>query len=136
MDTETQERRALEILVDTVSVTLGRSNIVTREVRRAFESGRPVDFFTAKAAFNALPSWQRQQIGDAAAERAWTVRRLFRATSRDWRDIGDRDKTILFPVIPRGVQPNGAQAAMARPAAARPAGGTPTTGTPGPKRPA
>ena len=35
-----QDRQALGILAETVSVTLGMSNIVTREVRRAYESGR------------------------------------------------------------------------------------------------
>lgn len=131
MKIENSDQHALEILADTVSVTLGRSNIVTREVRRAYESGRPVDFFTAKAAFNALPGWQRQQIGDAAQERAWTTRRVAsRPTGRDWRDLGDRDKTILFPVIPRGVHP--ANAAATKHSQGAMANALPA----GPKRPA
>lgn len=100
-----QDRQALGILAETVSVTLGMSNIVTREVRRAYESGRTVDLFTAKAAFNALPGWQRQQIGDAAEERAWQFVRVARASQRDWRDLADREKTIIFPRLPNGIRP-------------------------------
>ena len=100
-----QDRQALGILAETVSVTLGMSNIVTREVRRAYESGRTVDLFTAKAAFNALPGWQRQQIGDAVEERAWQFLRVARASQRDWRDLADREKTILFPRLPNGIRP-------------------------------
>jgi len=100
-----QDRQALGILAETVSVTLGMSNIVTREVRRAYESGRTVDLFTAKAAFNALPGWQRQQIGDAAGERAWQFVRVARASQRDWRDLADREKTIIFPRLPNGIRP-------------------------------
>lgn len=103
-----QDRQALGILAETVSVTLGMSNIVTREVRRAYESGRTVDLFTAKAAFNALPGWQRQQIGDAAEERAWQFLRVARASQRDWRDLADREKTIIFPRLPNGIRPKDA----------------------------
>lgn len=103
-----QKRQALGILAETVSVTLGMSNIVTREVRRAYESGRTVDLFTAKAAFNALPGWQRQQIGDAAEERAWQFLRIARASQRDWRDLADREKTIIFPRLPNGIRPKDA----------------------------
>lgn len=109
-----QDRQALGILAETVSVTLGMSNIVTREVRRAYESGRTVDLFTAKAAFNALPGWQRQQIGDAAEERAWQFVRVARASQRDWRDLADREKTIIFPRLPNGIRPKEANPAVAR----------------------
>ncbi|MFN3460489.1 MAG: hypothetical protein ACK4ZN_05710 [Oceanibaculum sp.] len=112
-----QDRQALGILAETVSVTLGMSNIVTREVRRAYESGRTVDLFTAKAAFNALPGWQRQQIGDAAEERAWHFQRIARASQRDWRELADRDKTIIFPRLPNGIRPREAAPAAARPTA-------------------
>ncbi|EKE76828.1 hypothetical protein [Oceanibaculum indicum] len=111
-----QDRQALGILAETVSVTLGMSNIVTREVRRAYESGRTVDLFTAKAAFNALPGWQRQQIGDAAEERAWHFQRVARASHRDWRELADREKTIIFPRLPNGIRPR--ESATARPTAA------------------
>ena len=112
-----QDRQALGILAETVSVTLGMSNIVTREVRRAYESGRTVDLFTAKAAFNALPGWQRQQIGDAAEERAWHFQRIARASQRDWRELADREKTIIFPRLPNGIRPREAAPAAARPTA-------------------
>ena len=115
-----QDRQALGILAETVSVTLGMSNIVTREGRRAYESGRTVDLFTAKAAFNALPGWQRQQIGDAVEERAWQFVRIARASQRDWRDLADREKTIIFPRLPNGIRPRDAAAtATSRPAAPR-----------------
>lgn len=112
-----QDRQALGILAETVSVTLGMSNIVTREVRRAYESGRTVDLFTAKAAFNALPGWQRQQIGDAAEERAWHFQRIARASQRDWRELADREKTIIFPRLPNGIRPREGAPAAPRPAA-------------------
>lgn len=94
------QQEALGILADTVQVKLGRANIVAREVRRAYETGKSVDLFTAKAAFNALPGWQRREIDGAAQERATLVVQQRRSTSRDWaKMVGARRKggEVVFP---------------------------------------
>jgi len=95
----TAEQEALGILADTVQVKLGRANIVAREVRRAYETGKSVDLFTAKAAFNALPGWQRREIDGAARERAHLVIQQRRSTARDWAGLaGARGRgDVVFP---------------------------------------
>lgn len=89
---ETTDRRALGILSDTVSEKLGPSDKVTREIRRAYTSGKQIDRFMARAAFDALPGWQRGDIGSAAEHLAHAiVREALHGrpfeTERDWRDM-------------------------------------------------
>lgn len=89
---ETTDRRALGILSDTVAEKLGPSDKVTREIRRAYTSGKQIDRFMARAAFDALPGWQRSDIGSAAEYLAQAIVReaLEGApfeTERDWRDM-------------------------------------------------
>ena len=100
------QQEALGILADTVQVKLGRANIVAREVRRAYETGKSVDLFTAKAAFNALPGWQRREIDGAARERALLVVQQRRSTSRDWRSLGGgrRQGDVIFPAFSKRVK--------------------------------
>ena len=82
------DRRALGILSDTVNEQLGPSDVVSREVRRAYTSGKDIDWDRAGSVFNDLPGWQRNMIGFAANDRARDVVRLrLGATGRDWRDL-------------------------------------------------
>lgn len=81
-------RRALGILSDTVNEQLGPSDLVSREVKRAYISGKLVDQDRAGSVFNSLPGWQRNMIGYAANDRARDVVRLrLGSTGRDWRDL-------------------------------------------------
>lgn len=89
---ETADRRALGILSDTVAERLGPSDKVTREIRRAYTSGKQIDRFMARAAFDALPGWQRADIGEAATRMAREIvqkvlREALVGTARDWRDL-------------------------------------------------
>jgi len=110
-----RDRKALEVLSETVTAELGPASIVAREVDRAYRSGRDSDLRTASAAFDALPGWQRSRIGVDATKRARRLRgqtalssgRMVgkqtpdvRDTARDWRDIGD-DGRISIPSPPR-----------------------------------
>lgn len=82
------DRRALGILSDTVNEQLGPSDVVSREVRRAYTSGKAIDLDRAGSVFNDLPGWQRNMIGFAANDRARDVVRLrLGSTGRDWRDL-------------------------------------------------
>ncbi len=82
------DRRALGILSDTVNEQLGPSDVVSREVRRAYTSGTAIDLDRAGSVFNDLPGWQRNMIGFAANDRAHDVVRLrLGSTGRDWRDL-------------------------------------------------
>lgn len=82
------DRRALGILSDTVNEQLGPSDLVTREVHRAFTSGKEIDRVRAGSVFNDLPGWQRNMISFATNDRARDVVRLrLEATGRDWCDL-------------------------------------------------
>lgn len=96
VDRETADRQALGILSDTVSEELGPTSKVAKEVRRAYTSGRQIDRFMARAAFDSLPGWQRNSIGTKANARAHHVadgaadRGEPGSTERDWRDLEPR----------------------------------------------
>ena len=87
------DRKALRILSDAVSDKLGPSDTVTREIRRAHTSGKQIDRFMARAAFDALPGPRRREIGSAAENLAHVaIREDIRglppfSTERDWRDM-------------------------------------------------
>ena len=82
------DRRALGILSDTVSEQLGPTDLVSKDIRRAYTSGKLTDRNRAGTAFNLLPGWQRNMIGFAANDRAHDVVRLrMGSTDRDWRDL-------------------------------------------------
>jgi len=92
------DRRALGILSDTVSEQLGPTDLVSKDVRRAYTSGKVIDRNRAGSAFNSLPGWQRNMIGFAANDRARDVVRLqMGSTNRDWRDLelAERDHNAL-----------------------------------------
>lgn len=87
------DRRALGILSDTVSEQLGPTDLVAREVRRAYTSGKLIDRQRAGSVFDTLPGWQRNMIGYAANDRARDVVRMrLGSTGRDWRDLESRDR--------------------------------------------
>ncbi|WP_028467562.1 hypothetical protein [Nisaea denitrificans] len=92
-DFDRTDRKALGILSDTISEKLGPSDKVTREIRRAYTSGKQIDRFMARAAFDALPDWQRSDIGSAAENLAHAIIREELGevapfgTERDWRDM-------------------------------------------------
>jgi len=87
------DRRALGILSDTVSEQLGPTDVVSKEVRRAYTSGKVIDRDRAGSVFNSLPGWQRNMIGYAANDRAKDVVRLrLGSTGRDWRDLENKPR--------------------------------------------
>lgn len=105
VDRESTDRQALGILSDTVSEELGPTSKVAKEVRRAYTSGRQIDRFMARAAFDALPGWQRSSIGTKATERAQDVavhhpegdaRPVPGSTERDWREM-ERSTSVRWP---------------------------------------
>jgi hypothetical protein len=88
---DSTDRRALGVLSDTVNEQLGPSDVVSREVHRAYISGKAIDRDRAGSVFNDLPGWQRNMIGFAANDRARDVVRLrLGSTGRDWRDLGSQ----------------------------------------------
>jgi hypothetical protein len=103
VDRETADRQALGILSDTVSEELGPTSKVAKEVRRAYTSGRQIDRFMARAAFDSLPGWQRSSIGTKANARAHHAvdggdeQRAPGSTERDWRDLGARTERRWSP---------------------------------------
>jgi hypothetical protein len=87
-ENDSADRRALGILSDTVAAELGASNKVSKEIRRAYTSGRQIDRFMARAAFDALPGDERSKISRKAIVQAQqTAEPDFMATARDWRDM-------------------------------------------------
>ena len=67
------DRKALRILSDAVSRKLGPSDKVTREIQRAQTSGKQIDRFMARAAFDALPGPRRSEIGSTAENLAHAI---------------------------------------------------------------
>ncbi len=86
------DRRALGILSDTIIEHLGASDSVSKEVERAYKSGKITDQERATSVFNSLPGWQRNMIGYAADNRAREIVSLKTFTSeRDWRYLENLD---------------------------------------------
>ena len=104
-----EQQRALGVLTETVIAALGPGSIVSREVNRAYRSGRDADLRTASAAFNALPGGQRSRIGVDANRRARRLReRLLSGTGRDWKTLpGAGDERLIVPSPPRFLRPRG-----------------------------
>lgn len=75
-ESESLDRRALEILSETVAEQLGRSNQVVQDVLRASSSGSTDDLAKAQSAFDSLPVWRRNEIGFAARDRARAAARV------------------------------------------------------------
>ena len=60
--TNSTDRAALEILSKVMDEKLGASNLVAREVYRAFNSGKSADLSRAGLLFESLPRWQKIEV--------------------------------------------------------------------------
>jgi hypothetical protein len=95
---ETFNRRALGILSYVMDEQLGASNLVSREVSRAFETGVLVDLNRAGLLFDSLPGWQKTELHKKAKNRAHdSIRIDRRSTARDWLPSEERILTNLQP---------------------------------------
>ncbi len=89
------DRRALGILSSAMNKQLGVSNLVSREVGRAYRSGEIKDVTRAGLLFAALPGWQKVDVQREAHEKAYlSLRRADKNSERDWGSIssGNRGK--------------------------------------------
>ena len=68
--TNSTDRAALEILSQVMDEKLGPSNLVAREVSRAFNSGKLADLSRAGLLFESLPRWQKLEVYEDATYRA------------------------------------------------------------------
>ena len=68
--TNSTDRAALEILSQVMDEKLGSSNLVAREVSRAFNSGKSADLSRAGLLFESLPRWQKIEVYEDATYRA------------------------------------------------------------------
>ena len=66
------DHRALGILSSAMNKQLGISNIVSREVSRAFKSGEIKDLTRAGMLFDTLPRWQKME-----AQREAQIKHIF-----------------------------------------------------------
>jgi hypothetical protein len=82
---ETLNRTALGILSYVMDEQLGASNLVSREVLRAFETGVIIDFNRAALLFDSLPGWQKIELHKQAKNRAHhSIKTDKGSTARDW----------------------------------------------------
>ena len=65
------DHRALGILSSAMNKQLGISNIVSREVSRAFKSGEIKDLTRAGMLFDTLPRWQKMEVQREAQDQAY-----------------------------------------------------------------
>ena len=68
--TNSTDRAALEILSQVMDEKLGSSNLVAREVSRAFNSVKSADLRRAGLLFESLPRWQKIEVYEDATYRA------------------------------------------------------------------
>ena len=79
------DRRALGILSSAINKQLGISNIVSREVTRAFKSGEIKDLTRAGVLFDTLPRWQKMEVQQEAQDQAYlSVEGADNNTARRW----------------------------------------------------
>tara|TARA_B100000459_G_scaffold142121_1_gene102523 strand:+ start:242 stop:580 length:339 start_codon:yes stop_codon:yes gene_type:complete len=64
--TNSTDRAALEILSQVMDEKLGSSNLVAREVSRAFNTGKLADLSRAGLLFESLPRWQKIEVYEGA----------------------------------------------------------------------
>ena len=82
---ETLNRKALGILSYVMDEQLGASNLVSREVLSALESGVITDLNRASLLFDSLPGAQRAELHKQAKSRAYdSIKIDRRSTARDW----------------------------------------------------
>lgn len=82
------DRRALGILSSAMNKQLGVSNLVSREVDRAFRSGEIKDVTRAGLLFATLPRWQKVDVQREAHDKAYSsLKRTDKNSERDWESI-------------------------------------------------
>ena len=82
------DRRALGILSSAMNEQLGVSNLVSREVDRAYRSGEIKDVTRAGLLFATLPRWQKIEVQREAHDKAYlSLKRADKNSERDWRSI-------------------------------------------------
>ncbi len=116
---KSNDRKALGILSETVTAEFGPGATVSKEIRRAFTSGREIDRFTARAAFDALQGAERGRIANKAnrlatayvqtqqppkTEKPWKGPRSLdiRGTGRDWASMDTRQPRSRGRAKPSG----------------------------------
>ena len=98
------DRRALFILSSAMNKQLGVSNLVSREVNRAFQSGHLRDRHRAGVLFDSLPRWKRIEVQRQADEQAHKlVEKNKKTTARKWDDVpnGSRENELTKKIPPR-----------------------------------
>ena len=84
------DRRALGILSSAMDKQLGISNLVSREVNRAFKTGQLKDRTRASLLFDSLPRWQRIEVQKEADDQAYKLMaKNKKTTARKWGDLSN-----------------------------------------------
>ena len=96
------DRRALGILSSAMNKQLGVSNLVSREVGRAYRSGEIKDVTRAGLLFATLPRWQKVDIQREAHDKAHSsLKRIDKSSERDWESIlSDNQSKYLDDGLP------------------------------------
>ena len=90
------DRAALEILSQVMDEKLGSSNLVAREVTRAFDTGKLADLSRASLLFESLPRWQKIEVYEGATYRAHeSITSKERSSARKWPFSGKDNFTEL-----------------------------------------
>ena len=90
------ESAALEILSQVMDEKLGPSNLVAREVTRAFNTGKSADLSRAGLLFKSLPRWQKIEVYEGATYRAHeSIASKERSSARKWPISGKENFTEL-----------------------------------------
>ena len=83
--TKSTDRAALEILSQVMDEKLGSSNLVAREVTRAFNTGKSADLSRAGLLFESLPRWQKIEVHAGATYLAHeSIVSNERSSARKW----------------------------------------------------
>ena len=94
--TKSTDRAALEILSQVMDEKLGSSNLVAREVTRAFNTGKLAELSRAGLFFEALPRWQKIEVHEGATYRAHkSIASNERSSARKWSTSGKENFTEL-----------------------------------------
>ena len=94
--TKSTDRAALEILSQVMDEKLGSSNLVAREVTRAFKTGKLADLSRAGLLFESLPRWQKIEVHAGATYLAHeSIASNERSSARKWSIPGKEKFTEL-----------------------------------------
>ncbi|MBH67072.1 MAG: hypothetical protein CMM58_01845 [Rhodospirillaceae bacterium] len=92
------DRRALGILSRAMNKQLGVSNLVSREVSRAFETGKLKDKNRAGLLFDSLPGWQKIEVQREADDQAYILMEQKKSnTGREWNISKLEGKKNVLP---------------------------------------